>query len=53
MCNDKNDIKFQEKHHGNTSLQYSANFNGCKNVIFQLKLNDLFLVFVQNIDSGG
>ena len=32
---------------------YCTNFNGCKNDnLFQLKMIDVFLVFVQNIDCG-
>ena len=34
------------------AMQYTANFNGCKNDNFQLKMIDYFLVFAQNIDCG-
>ena len=31
-------------------VQYSANFNGCKNDNFQLKIFNSFCIFAQNID---
>ena len=36
----------------NMPVQYTVNFNGCKNNNFQLKIIDFFLVFAQNIDCG-
>ena len=33
-------------------MQYTVNFNGCKNDNFQLKMIDFLLVFTQNIESG-
>ena len=39
-------------HYDNTPMQYTANFHGCKNDNFQMKKNDIFHIFAQNIDSG-
>ena len=36
-------------HYANTPMQYIANFNSCKNGIFQMKNCD---IFAQNIDRG-
>ena len=33
-------------------MQYTANFDGCKNDNFQFKFMDIFLIFAQNIDCG-
>ena len=33
-------------------MQYTAIFHGCKNDNFQMKINDIFLIFAQNIDRG-
>ena len=33
-------------------MQYTAIFNGCKNVYFQMKIFNSFLIFAQNIDHG-
>ena len=40
------------KHYANMSVQYTAIFHGCKNVNFQMKFFDIFLIFAQNIDCG-
>ena len=37
-------------HYANTHMQYTAIFHGCKNVHFQMKICDIFLIFAQNID---
>ena len=34
-------------------MQYIAILHGCKNVNFQMKKYDIFLIFAQNIDCGG
>ena len=39
-------------HYANTPMQYTAIFHGCKNVHFQMKIFNIFLIFAQNIDSG-
>ena len=39
-------------HYANMSVQYTANFNGCKKDNFQFKFLDFFLIFAQNIDCG-
>ena len=36
----------------NTPMQYTAIFHGCKNVHFQMKIVNIFLIFAQNIDCG-
>ena len=40
------------KHYANTPMQYIAIFHGCKNVNFQMKNYNIFLIFAQNIDCG-
>ena len=39
-------------HYANTPMQYTAIFHGCKNVFFQMKNYNIFLIFAQNIDCG-
>ena len=39
-------------HYDNTSIQYIAICDGCKNVNFQMTKCDNFLIFAQNIDRG-
>ena len=39
-------------HYANTPMQYSAIFHGCKNVNFQMKFFNIFIIFAQNIDCG-
>ena len=39
-------------HYANTPVQYTAIFHGCKNVNFQMKKYNIFLIFAQNIDCG-
>ena len=39
-------------HYANTPMQYTAIFHGCKNVHFQMKIFNIFLIFAQNIDCG-
>ena len=39
-------------HYANTSMQYTAIFHDCKNVNFQMKIYNIFLIFAQNIDCG-
>ena len=39
-------------HNENTPMQYTAIFHGCKNVHFQTKIFNIFLIFAQNIDCG-
>ena len=34
-------------------MQYNATFNGSGNVIFQLIINDIFLISAPDIDCGG
>ena len=41
-----------ERHYENTPMQYTAIFRGCKNVNFQMKYFNIFLIFAQNIDCG-
>ena len=36
-------------HYENIPMQYTAIFHGCKNVNFQMKNSDIFLIFAQNI----
>ena len=43
---------FLLEHYENTPMQYTAIFHGCKNVHFQMKNCDIFLIFAQNIDCG-
>ena len=40
------------KHSANIPMQYTAIFHGCKNVNFQMKFFNIFLIFAQNIDCG-
>ena len=40
------------KHDENLPMQYTEIFFGCKDEKFQLKIFDIFLIFVQNIDCG-
>ena len=37
-------------HYANTPMQYTAIFQGCKNVYFQMNFFNIFLIFAQNID---
>ena len=39
-------------HFANTSMEYRAIFHGCKNVQFQMKSFNVFLILAQNIDCG-
>ena len=41
-------------HYENMPIQYAAIFKGCKNDNFKMKLkiNDIFLIFAQNIYCG-
>ena len=39
-------------HYGNTPMQYTAIFQGCKNDNFQLNFFDYFHFFAQNIYCG-
>ena len=39
-------------HDANTPMQKTAIFHGSKNVNFQMKYCDIFLIFAQNIDRG-
>ena len=39
-------------HNANTPMQNTAIFHGCKNVNFQMKKYNIFLIFAQNIDCG-
>ena len=34
------------------SVQYTAIFHGRKNVHFQMKISNIFLIFAKNIDFG-
>ena len=38
--------------YANTPMQYTAILHGCKNVHFQVKIFNIFLIFAQNIDCG-
>ena len=40
----------EKQHYENTPMQYTAIFHGCKNVHFQMKFFNIFLIFAQNID---
>ena len=33
-------------------MQFTANFNSCKNDKFKMKICNIFLIFAQNIDRG-
>ena len=39
-------------YYANTPMQYTAIFQGCKNVQFQMKFSNIFLIFAQNINCG-
>ena len=39
-------------HYENTPMKYTAIFHGCKNVHFQMKIVNIFLIFAENIDCG-
>ena len=39
-------------HNYNMPMQYTVNFNGCKNDNFLLKILIFFLIFAQNIECG-
>ena len=39
-------------HYDNTPIQYIVIFHSFKNVYFQIKKCDIFLIFAQNIDCG-
>ena len=43
---------FSDVHYANFSMQYTAIFHGGKNVNFQIKMFNIFLIFAQNIDCG-
>ena len=43
---------FKVLHYENMSMQYTTIFLGCKNVHFQMKFFNIFLIFAQNIDCG-
>ena len=43
-------ITHKSSHYANTPMQYTAIFHGCKNVNFQMKKYNIFLIFDQNID---
>ena len=45
-------LVMQKSHYANMSVQYTAIFHGCKNVNFQMKNYNIFLIFAQNIDCG-
>ena len=52
---EEKDIEMANKlryHYENTPMQYTAIFHGCKNVHFQMKIFNIFLIFAQNIDCG-
>ena len=38
--------------YANTPVQYTAIIHSCKNVNFQMRNCDIFLIFAQNIDRG-
>ena len=48
----QNDFRVPCFHYTNTPMQYTAIFHGCKNVNFQMKNYNIFLIFAQNIDCG-
>ena len=39
-------------YYADTPMQHTAIFHGCKNVNFQMKNYNIFLIFAQNIDCG-
>ena len=48
LSSDKREVS----HYANKPMQYTAIFHGCKNVNFQMKNYNIFLIFAQNIDCG-
>ena len=42
----------RKSHNENMPMQYNAIFHGCKNVKFQMKNYNIFLIFAQNIKCG-
>ena len=44
--------KCNRYYYANTPMQYTAKFHCCKNVHFQMKYFNIFLIFAQNIDCG-
>ena len=51
FCSDKAQIG-SNYHYANTPMQDTAIFHSCKNVNFQMKFFNIFLIFAQNIDCG-
>ena len=45
-------VSHQVLHYASTPMQYTAIFNRCNNVNFQMKKYNIFLIFAQNIDCG-
>ena len=43
---------YEALHYANMSVQYTAIFHGYKNIYFQTKHCNIFLMFAQNIDCG-
>ena len=41
-----------QEHYANTPMKYTAIFNSCKSVTFQMKNYKKILIFAQNIDRG-
>ena len=39
-------------YYGNTPMQYTAIFRGCKTDNLMMKKSDIFLCFAENIDCG-
>ena len=48
----KETLRCSLRHYANTPMQYTAIFHGCKNVNFQMKFFNIFLIFAQNINCG-
>ena len=46
------EVDNQNNHYANTPMQYIVIFHGCKNVNFQMKIFNIFLIFARNIDCG-
>ena len=44
------DESTEKNHYENMPMHYTAIFHGCKNVHFQMKILNIFLIFAQNID---
>ena len=42
----------KKEHYAKMPMQYTAIFHGCKNVNFQMKKYNIFLIFAQNTDCG-